>query len=69
MQKKITITIIGAVTSSKKSNELIGQFTEAVWKLVNDTFPEFQPIRPPITLNIDDISPDDLILIPVKEKE
>lgn len=69
-QKKVTITIIGAVEEKTEDyNERFGQFMTAIWKVVNDTFPEFQLIRPPITVIFDDISPDDLILFPVKEKE
>ena len=60
------ITIIGVVTWSEEWNEHFSQFYEAMQKSLLGVFPEFQPIDPPITVTMDDISPDDVIFCPMK---
>ncbi len=64
-QKKMTITIVGVVTFSEVFHENFRLFNEAMQMHLIEAFPEFQPISPPITVIVDDISPDDIVLKPV----
>jgi hypothetical protein len=68
-RKKLTITLVGVVTWSEEWTDNFSQFSEAMRKYLFESFPEWQPINPPITVTMDDISPDDVILRPVNTEE
>ncbi|MCL4295663.1 MAG: hypothetical protein KJ077_08045 [Anaerolineae bacterium] len=67
-QKKMTITIVGVVTHSEAFQTRFGLFNQAVQRYLMEAFPEFKPIAPPVTVTVDDVSPDDLVLEPVDSK-
>lgn len=64
MKKKMTITIVGAVTSGETFWEQFARFNQATGAYIRESFPDFQPIHPVITVTVDNLSRDDIIVTP-----